>query len=304
MIKRFSLQFSLPKIRRIFWQAKFPKRKLCLRCNSRKISVISDGRFFCRKCHKIFSLFTDTYLSKIRIALDYLYELLYWFVYDFTANKAAKEVKLPQRLVHRCFSVIRKAICDYEEAEMEKFFGEVEVDETYVGPKFRNRRKQIREKLRRVNAVKRGRGAKNLLQPVFGIYQRNGTVYVKFVKDAGKKTLQKIIKGKIVLESNIYSDTWPAYDGLNKKGYKHETIDHGNAEYFKQKGKKKIHINGIEGFWGYLKEHLLKHHGVSETNLIYYVKEQEFRFNHRHLSTDGMIVKIIKILVKSGSPDD
>ncbi len=119
---------------------------------------------------------------------------------------------------------------------MEKFFGEVEVDETYIGPKFKNRKRKKREKLRKVDAVKRGRGAKILLQPIFGIYQRNGTVYMKFVKDTGKKTLQKIIKGKIVLESDLYSDTWPAYNELKKKGYKHETIDHNNEEYFKQKG--------------------------------------------------------------------
>jgi len=274
-------------------------------CNSREISVINDGRLFCRKCHYLFFIFTKTPMAKSRFSLDVWYELIWWFVYNFTANKAAREVQLPQRLVHRCFSIIRKAIYDYEEAEMEKFFGEVEVDETYVGPKFRNRRRKNRDKLRQVNAVKRGRGAKNLLQIIFGIFQRNGSVYVKFVKDADKKTLQNIIKGKIVLESDVYSDTWTAYEGLNKKGYKHETVDHGHKEYFKQNdNKKKIHINGIEGFWGYLKEHLLKHHGVSEKNLIYYVKEQEFRFNYRHLSTEEMVAKIIKILVKSSSPDD
>ncbi len=44
-------------------------------------------------------------------------------------------------------------------------------------------------------------------------------------------------------------------------------------------------------------------YGVSKTNLIYYVKEQEFRFNNRHLSTDNMVSKIIKILRNSASPD-
>ena len=48
---------------------------------------------------------------------------------------------------------------------------------------------------------------------------------LEFVCDAKKKTLQDIIKGKIVLQSNIYTDTWKSYRGLNKKGYHHETID-------------------------------------------------------------------------------
>lgn len=294
----------MSKISRIFGHAKFPIKKQCLRCNSRKLFAIIDGRLKCRRCRYIFSQFTGTPIVKSRLPLDAWYELIWWFVYEFTANKTAKETELPQRLVHRCFSTIRKAIHDYEETEMKKFFGEVEADETYIGPKFKNRRKKSRQHYRQINAVKRGRGAKNLQQPVFGLYQRNGTVYIKFVSDAGKKVIQNIIRGKIILESEIYTDTWTAYDGLKKKGYRHETIDHGDEEYFKQKGKKKIHINGIEGFWGYMKERLLKHHGVAKHNLIYYVKELEFRFNYRELKTEKMIEKIINILVKSGSPDD
>lgn len=82
------------------------------------------------------------------------------------------------------------------------------------------------------------------------------------------------------------------------RGYQHRTIDHKNEEYVRQESRvKKIHINGIEGFWGYLKERLLKHHGVDKANLIYYAKELEFRFNHRHLSTEEFIQKIIQILM-------
>lgn len=315
MFKRFTPQFNLPKIRRIFWQAKYPIRRRCFHCHSRRVSTLSDGRLFCKKCRRISSLFTGTYLSKSRLSPENWYELLYWFVYEFTANKTAKEVKLNQRLVHRCFSIIRKAVYDYEEKEMEKLFsGIIEADETYVGPKFKNRRKTTRDYYRKINAVKRGRGSKSLQQPIFGLYQRNGTVYLKFVRDASKRTLQDIIKGKIVLESEVYTDTWKSYRGLKRQGFRHKTIDHSNQEYVKiekegkssqrKKAIKKIHINGIEGFWGYLKERLLKHHGVSRDNLIYYVKEIEFRFNNRHLETDEMVLKIIKILMKSASSDD
>jgi len=251
----------------------------------------------------MFYLTTHTYLSKSRVSLDKWYELLWWYVYGFTANNTAKETELSQKLVHRCFTVIRKAIYEYEERNIKPVLGTVEVDETYVGARFKNRRKKNRDYYRKVDAVKRGRGAKTLLQPVFGFYQRNGTVYVEFVSDAEKKTLQDIIKGRIVLRSNIYTDTWKSYRGLNRKGYKHQTVDHGKQEYVKQRKGNKVHINGIEGFWEYLKEQLLKHHGVSKSNLIYYVKEQEFRFNNRHLSTDNMVNKIINILMNSTPPD-
>ena len=303
MIKRYTGQFSVTQIRLVFRHARFSIRTHCIRCNSRSISTVSDGRYLCRRCRYMFYLTTGTYLSKSRVSLDKWYELLLWFVYGFTANRTAKETGVSQKLVHRCFTIIRKALYKHEEENIKPVFGTVEIDETYVGPKFKNRRKNNREYYRKVNAVKRGRGAKTLLQPVFGFYHRNGTVYVEFVSDAKKKTLQDIIKGRIVLQSNIYTDTWKSYKGLNKKGYHHQTIDHSKEEYVKVKKGKKVHINGIEGFWGYLKAHLLKHHGVSKTNLIYYVKEQEFRFNNRHLATDDMVSKIIKILMNSASPD-
>jgi len=76
--------------------------------------------------------------------------------------------------------------------------GTVEVDESYFGPSFGNRRKSTREKLRKEGAVKRGRGAKELQQPVFDIYERmDGIVYIRPVADARKDTLQSIIREKV-----------------------------------------------------------------------------------------------------------
>lgn len=298
MLKRFCNNISVTKINRIFCHAKFGYRKHCLRCKKRKIYALSDNRFKCSSCGYRFSLRTNSVLSKTRLSLDQWYELLHWFAYEFTANKVAKELKVSQRNAHHWFSVIRQAILCHEDQEARRFVGEIEADETYVGPKFRNRRKRTREKYRQVNAVKRGRGAKHLQQPVFGLYQRNGNVYIQFVADAGKKTLQDIIKGRIVLDSEVYTDTWKSYKGLKRAGYKHKTIDHGQEEYVKKSGSKRIHINGIEGFWAYMKERLLKHHGIAKQNLIFYVKEIEFRFNNRCLTTDQFIQKLIQILVR------
>jgi len=75
------------------------------------------------------------------LGLDKWYELLLWFLYGFTANKIAKETEVSQKLVHRCFIIIRKALYEYEEANIKPVFGTMEIDETYVGPKFKNRRK-------------------------------------------------------------------------------------------------------------------------------------------------------------------
>lgn len=45
----------------------------------------------------------------------------------------------------------------------------------------------------------------------------NGKVYTEIVPDAGKKTLQDIIRRHINLESVIYSDLWGGYKKKPKK---------------------------------------------------------------------------------------
>jgi len=173
MLKRYTANFSLTQIRLVFRHARFRIRTHCVRCNSRSISTVVDGRYLCRRCRYMFYLTTGTYLSKSRVSLDKWYELAWWIVYGFTANRTAKENEVSKKLVHKCFTVIRKVLYEHEENHMKTVFGTVEIDETYVGPKFKNGRKKNREYYRRVNAVKRRRGVKTLLQPVFGFYQRN-----------------------------------------------------------------------------------------------------------------------------------
>lgn len=74
---------------------------------------------------------------------------------------------------------------------------------------------------------KRGRGAGSKTI-VFGIFKRDGKVYTEIVPNARKKTLQRVICGKISLESVIHSDGWPGYNGLVDVGYvKHYRVQHG-----------------------------------------------------------------------------
>ena len=129
----------------------------------------------------------------------------------------------------------------------EIFSGTVEVDETYLGGQWKNKRKTIRE-----HGTKRGRGTQK--QPVFGILCRNGSVWAEVVDDVGAETLQPLISQKVTVGSIICSDTWKAYTGIASRGYVHRLVNHGEKQYSDGKGN---HINGLEGFWGYLKRKLV-----------------------------------------------
>src|SRR3989338_5978742 len=113
MFKRFTKHFTVSQINKVFRHAKFSERTHCPRCNSRRISLVSDGRFLCRRCHYLFSLTTNTYLDFSRLSFDQWYELLYWFVYEFTQKETDEEMKLNQKLFHLCFFVIADCFPDY-----------------------------------------------------------------------------------------------------------------------------------------------------------------------------------------------
>jgi len=165
-----------------------------------------------------------------------------------------------------------------------QFSGIVEVDETYIGGKWVNKRKMTRSK-----GTKRGRGTSK--QPVFGIYARNGTVWAEIVDDVGSSTLQPLIRKQVRKGSTICSDTWKGYTGIAANGYVHRLVDHQ-----KEFANKEAHINGLEGFWGYLKRRLVAKGGIRRERLGLYLGEHVWRYNHRKLPVDDQVKKLMELL--------
>ena len=77
--------------------------------------------------------------------------------------------------------------------------------------------------------------------------------------------------------------------GLAAKGYVHRLVKHHKGEYSDRKGN---HINGLEGFWGYLKRRLAAKGGIRKERLPLYLAEYVWRYNHRNDS-----IQIQKILI-------
>ena len=55
---------------------------------------------------------------------------------------------------------------------------------------------------------------------------------------------------------------------LGKCFKNHQKVDH--QKYFSSG---RVYINGLEGFWSWAKERLMKHHGVSKGRFPLYLKE-------------------------------
>jgi len=201
-----------------------------------------------------------------------LNELVKYFALEVPASRAAKVMQINRHSAERVYQVIRH--CLARECELNSpLGGEVEADESYFG----GRRKGPR-----------GRGAAGKV-PVFGLLKRNGKVYTRIVEDVSRKTLRQIIRTKVVPESVIYTDSFRSYDGLVLDGFRHYRINHRKCFAMS----KRQHINGIENFWGYAKTKLKSYYGVSRGHFYFYLKEMEFRFNHRGAADLAALIKKI-----------
>jgi len=301
MKRIFTAKESCTRIRALWRAEKFGNRTRCLHCEyERNFWSLSKDKWKCPKCLKKFGIFTKSWLERTRFKLPEVYEILHWFELGLTDNDIAQRLEVDYRRAHRLLLTVREAIAAYEKRTIRVLENTVEVDESYFGASFKNRRRKQRESLRKEGTVKRGRGAKGLKQPVFGIYERtDGLVYTELVDDVSRSTLQDILKGKVSIETTIYSDTWKSYNGLAKIFKGHETIDHGKQEY----AKNGVTINGIEGFWGYAREGLLKHHGMSPENFPYYLKEMEFRWNNRGLNQKDFVKLLFQVLANKNGDE-
>ena len=171
----------------------------------------------------------NRYANRARISTGQVRQLVRFFVLDLTASQIALLTGVNRNTVNRYVHALRERIALVCEAQS-PFRGEVEVDASYVGA-------------RRVKG-KRGRGAYGKTI-VFGIFQRNGQVYTELVPDCRKPTLQAIIRGKVAVDSMIYSDGWRGYNGLVDVGYGwHLRVDHSNDEFVRGRAQ----VNGIEDF--------------------------------------------------------
>jgi len=207
----------------------------CPQCKLNSFWRLSDGRLKCKSCKIKFSL-------PQKIDRPLLKKIIAEFVLEHSTNIILERINISKHKLLEILILLRMAMtCDVPAV----FSGIVEVDETYLGGRMKNRR--LKEK---VKLGKNRRGFGTIKQPVFGILCREGKVWAEIVSDTEARDLQPLIEKQVSKGSTVCSDGWRAYTGLAAKGYVHRLVDHGKNEYSDGKGN---HINGLEGFWGYLK---------------------------------------------------
>lgn len=247
-------------------------QRFCPRCRSRKLYKLGDGRRRCARCRYTFHDFSGRWINTGGLTPGQWLRIIKLFELELSTRKIATQLGLAYNTAYKAIHTIRRAILVQSHDFASWLGGEVELDESYFGGRRKGRR---------------GRGAAGKV-PVFGILEKKGLVFVKVVPNVRAETALGLTVKKVRRGSIVYTDKFQIYDALMFCGYRHLKIDHG--KHFSQG---RVYINGLEGFWSWAKERLIKHHGVAPRTFSYYLKELEFRYNNRK---NDLFTKIVQQL--------
>jgi transposase-like protein len=224
----------------------------------------------------------NKYVIRSRISEAKFRRIILLFSEDLSATQISHLTRLSRQTINKYLAAIRLRILELSLLQSDPLVGQIEVDESYFGV-------GSAPWVRRVRG-KRGRGARGKTI-VFGLLKRGDEVYTEVVPDCKSATLQRIIKGKTSIDSVIHSDGWRGYNGLVDFGYKkHFRVHHSKNEFARGNS----HINGIESFWGYAKNRLVKFKGMDKSMFNLHLKECEFKFDNRKQNLYKILLGIFR----------
>ena len=232
---------------------------ICSYCRYTKFWKLSDGRYRCVRCRRDQRFRTGTFWSKSRILPYWKGRLLEYFCLGVPAYRLRFRVPLHLHTIERFYRLVRLAIYQDSLRQLSRLAGEIEMDETMFGGR---------------RPGKRGWGAEGKAI-VFGMYQRNGKVLTFPIASRSRRILLPLIIQHTKPGSLYYTDDWHAYASLAIRG------NHVVVEKEKGQPRGRNHLNGIEGFWSYAKHFLYPYRGVPKQYFHLYLKEIEWRCNHR-----------------------
>ena len=275
------IAFSDPQVAiEHFTSIRWRNGQFCPHCGHDHVYKLSDAnRYKCAECKVHFSILVGTIFENTKLPLRVWFGAV-WLITNhpkgIASTTLARDLGISQKsawfVLHRLRHAART------QSFNKPLSGIVEVDETFVGGKARNRHARKRD-------GKPGPTASGKTI-VAGAVERNGDVVARVVEDTSAETLTGFVRENVSPKGTlVVTDQWIGYHRLSKV-YHHEIINHADGEYVRGEA----HTQTIESVWAMLKRQIMGiHHWVSAKHLDQYVAEMTWRMNRRALNTEERI---------------
>jgi transposase-like protein len=253
---------------------RWPNGVHCPRCGNAKVYALASGHHWqCEACQVNgyrFSHIAGTIFENTNKPLREWFRVTHLML---TSKKGISALQI-QRVMgfgsygtaHSMCHKIRAALIEPET----KLGGIVEVDETFVGGKAKNRHWIKRDG--KPGPTASGKAI------VVGAIRRKGNVIARVIDNVKQATLEAFVNEAVSEKvSLLCTDQWVGYAHVGEK-FPHGTVDHAKHQYVVGA----VHTQTIEGFWSIFKRGIVgSFHKVSKKYMPLYVAEFQFRYNNR-----------------------
>ena len=205
----------------------WPNGRHCPRCGSTGTCESSHAKmpYWCSDCRSYFSVKVGTVLESSKIPLRKWVFAIYLHLTSLkgvSSMKLHRDIGVSQPAAWFMLQRIRKA---WNSGDLEQFVGPVEVDETYMGGRERN--KHSKDKIRA------GRGTVGKTAVVGAKDRKTNKIRAAVVKATDAKTLQSFVVATALAGATVYTDDATAYKGMP---FEHESVRHSVGEYVNDMG--------------------------------------------------------------------
>ncbi len=244
---------------------------------------VRKGVWKCAGCRKEFTVTVGTIFEDSHIPLHkwlLAYHLLCASKKGTSAHQLHRMLGITYKSAWFMAHRIRYAMS--QEPLSSKLNGIIQMDETYIGGKFRAG----------PEFTKPGERPKDRLPgiankaAVVSVLQRGNRVQSRHVEHVTAKNLKPIIEEMTAQDAHLMTDDSTVLEsaGGNRK---HDTVNHSAKEYVRRENGVCITTNSVEGYFSILKRGVNGvYHHWSKKHLYRYLSEFDFRYNARDIS-DG-----------------
>jgi transposase-like protein len=265
----------------------WPNGPVCPRCGVTEDRITKltgkstrPGVYKCKDCRKPFTVTVGTVMERSKIPLT---KWLLAAQLKAASKKGISALQLSRMLnlsydsawflTHR----LNEACATKNPAPIGGENKVVEVDETYVGGKARNK----------------AFGPPPKKMAVVTLVERDGESRSFHVANVTAKTLRPLVVKTASRKSALMTDESPVYKRMGREFASHSAVNHSKDEYARLGGF--VHSNTAESFFALLKRGVYgTFHSISAAHLHRYLAEFDFRYAHRHVTDTERTAALLK----------